>query len=250
MSSQSWDVQQYQESASFVPQLGTPLLQLLAPQKQEKILDLGCGDGKLTLEIKNYGCEVIGVDSSTEMVNAAQKLGLNTQVLSGDSLNFKEEFDAVFSNAALHWMVNKNQVVAGVYKALKPQGRFIGEFGGEGNIKHLVTVISDIFQDFPEFGEFKNPWYFPSVAEYSEILTETGFTVDHIELIPRPTPLKNGVIQWLRIFANGITNNLTKEQQEKFLKEAESRLYPLIYSEPEGWVADYVRLRFKAIKNS
>ena len=250
MSSQSWDVQQYQESASFVPQLGTPLLQLLAPQKQEKILDLGCGDGKLTLEIKNYGCEVVGIDSSIEMVNAAQKVGLNARVLSGDSLKFEEEFDAVFSNAALHWMVNKNQVVAGVYKALKPQGRFVGEFGGVGNIKHLVTVISAIFQDFPEFGQFTNPWYFPSLAEYSQVLTAAGFTVDYIELIPRPTPLKNGVIQWLKIFANGITNHLTNEQQERFLKEAETRLHPLIYSESEGWVADYVRLRFKAIKNS
>ena len=202
------------------------------------------------MKIKNYGCEVVGIDSSIEMVNAAQKLGLNARVLSGDSLNFEQEFNAVFSNPALHWMVHRDRVVSGVHRGLKPQGRFVGEFGGEGNIKHLVAVMSAIFQDFPEFGEFKNPWYFPSVAEYSEILTAAGFIVQYIELIPRPTPLKNGIVQWLKIFANGITNNLSKEQQEIFLKEAKTRLYPLIYSKSQGWVADYVRLRFKAIKNS
>lgn len=249
MSSQNWNVQNYQENADFVPRLGTPVVELLAPQNQEKILDLGCGDGKLTLEIQNYACQVVGVDSSSAMVSAAQKLGLDTRVLSGDSLNFSEEFDAVFSNAALHWMLNKQQVVQGVYQALKPQGRFVGEFGGEGNIKHLVAVMSAIFQDFPELGKFNNPWYFPSVEEYTKLLTAEGFTVEYIELIPRPTPLKNGIIEWLKIFANGITSHLNREQQELFLKEAEKRLYPLLYSESQGWVADYVRLRFRAVKS-
>ena len=248
MSSQNWDVQQYRENASFVPQLGIPVIELLAPQKGEKILDLGCGDGKLTLAIKKYGCNVLGIDSSITMVNAAKQLGLNAKVLSGESLNFNQEFDAVFSNAALHWMPNAHRVAAGVYQALKPNGRFVGEFGGQGNIQHLVNTMSAIFQDFPEFGEFKNPWYFPSVEEYSKVLTKAGFNIEYIELIPRPTPLSNGVNQWLKIFANGITSNLSNEQQEIFIKEAETRLYPLIFSESKGWVADYVRLRFKAVK--
>ena len=249
MNNQNWNVQEYKESASFVPQLGTPVMELLAPQKGEKILDLGCGDGKLTLEIKKCGCDVLAIDSSIAMVNAAKQLGLNAQILNGESLNFNQEFDAVFSNAALHWMTNSHQVAAGVYQALKPKGRFVGEFGGKGNIQDIVVTMSAIFQEFPEFGEFNNPWYFPSVAEYSKVLTKAGFNMEYIELIPRPTPLSNGITPWLKIFANGITNHLNKEQQEIFIKEAETRLYPLIFSETQGWVADYVRLRFKAIKN-
>ena len=250
MSHQSWDVSQYRESAGFVPQLGTPVIELLAPKATEKILDLGCGDGKLTLAIQQYGCQVLGIDSSREMVDAARKLGLQAQVLSGESLNFHQEFDGVFSNAALHWMLNTEQVVQGVYQALKPQGRFVGEFGGKGNIQHLVTVMSAIFQDYPELGKFKNPWYFPSVEAYSEILIKAGFTIEYIKLIPRPTLLSDGITQWLKIFANGITRDLSNRQQKMFFQEAEKRLYPLIFSESQGWVADYVRLRFKAVKKS
>ncbi len=250
MSHQSWDVAQYRESASFVPKLGTPVIELLAPQAAERILDLGCGDGKLTLAIQQYGCEVLGIDSSREMVNEARKLGLEAQVLSGESLNFNQEFDAVFSNAALHWMLNAEQVLQGVYQALKPQGRFVAEFGGQGNIQHLVTVMSAIFQDYPELGKFKNPWYFPSVEAYSEILIKAGFTIEYINLIPRPTLLRDGITQWLKIFANGIIRDLSDKQQEFFLKEAEKRLYRLIFSESQGWVADYVRLRFKAVKKA
>ncbi|HHP7232064.1 MAG TPA: class I SAM-dependent methyltransferase [Xenococcaceae cyanobacterium] len=250
MNQQNWQAQQYRKNASFVAQLGTPIIELLAPQKTEKILDLGCGDGKLTLAMQQYGCDVLGVDSSISMVKAAKQLGLNVRVLSGESLDFNQEFDAVFSNAALHWMTNLQQVVAKVYQALKPQGRFVGEFGGQGNIQCLVATISAIFQDFPEFGEFNNPWYFPSVVEYSEILTKAGFNVEYIELIPRPTPLSNGIVEWLQIFANGITSHLSKQQQQVFLQEAETRLRPLIFSETQGWVADYVRLRFKVIKNT
>ena len=248
MNSQNWNAQEYNTNAAFVAQLGNFVLEILAPKPGEKILDLGCGDGKLTLEIQKYGCQVLGIDSSEEMINATKKLGIEGKVISGDRLNFVAEFDAIFSNAALHWMLDKDKVVQGVYQALKPGGRFVGEFGGKGNINSVITVMLEVFQDFPKLGKFINPWYFPSVVEYAEVLDKAGFEIDYLELIPRPTPLKTGIRGWLKVFANGITNHLNSEEQEIFIDEVEKRLKPIIFSEDNGWIADYVRLRFKAKK--
>ena len=248
MNSQNWNAEEYNANAAFVAQLGNSVLEILDPQPGARILDLGCGDGKLTLEIQQYGCHVLGIDSSEEMVNATRKLGIEGRVISGDSLNFDREFDAVFSNAALHWMLEKDQVVQGVYRALKPDGHFVGEFGGKGNINSVITVISAVFEDFPELGKFSNPWYFPSVAEYAQVLDKAGFEINYLELIPRPTLLNTGIRGWLKVFAQGITNHLNSEEQEFFIDEVEKRLKQIIFSEENGWVADYVRLRFKATK--
>ena len=118
MNSQNWNAEEYNTNASFVAQLGNSVLEILAPKPGERILDLGCGDGKLTVEIQKYGCHVLGIDSSKEMINATRKLGIEAKIISGDSLNFNREFDAVFSNAALHWMLEKDQVAQRVYQAL------------------------------------------------------------------------------------------------------------------------------------
>ncbi len=249
MNSQNWNAEEYNANAAFVAQLGNSVLEILAPQPEERILDLGCGDGKLTRKIQKYGCHVLGIDSSEEMINATRKLGIKTKVISGDNLNFDQEFDAVFSNAALHWMLDKDQVVQGVYKALKPGGRFVGEFGGKGNITSVIMAISAVFEDFPELGKFSHPWYFPSVAEYSKVLDRAGFEINYLELIPRPTPLNTGIRGWLKVFAQGITDHLNSEKQEFFIHEVEKRLKPIIFSEENGWVADYVRLRFKTTKD-
>ena len=248
MNSQNWNAQEYNTNAAFVAQLGNFVLEILAPKPGEKILDLGCGDGKLTLEIQKYGCHVLGIDSSEDMINATKKLGIEGKVISGDRLNFVAEFDAIFSNAALHWMLDKDKVVQGVYQALKPGGRFVGEFGAKGNINSVLTAMSTVFQDFPNLGKFNNPWYFPSIAEYAEVLDKAGFEINYLELIPRPTPLKTGIRGWLKVFAQGITNHLKSEEQEFFINEVEKRLKPIIFSEENGWIADYVRLRFKATK--
>ena len=248
MNSQNWNAQEYNTNAAFVAQLGNFVLEILAPKPGEKILDLGCGDGKLTLEIQKYGCQVLGIDSSEEMINATKKLGIEGKVISGDRLNFVAEFDAIFSNAALHWMLDKDKVAQGVYQALKPGGRFVGEFGGKGNINSVLTAMSTVFQDFPNLGKFNNPWYFPSVVEYAEVLDKAGFEIDYLELIPRPTPLKTGIRGWLKVFAQGITNHLNYNQQYFFIDEVEKRLKPIIFSKKDGWVADYVRLRFKVTK--
>ena len=107
-----------------------PVVEWLNPQAGERILDLGCGDGALTLKLKALGCEVVGVDSSPELVHVAQALGLDARLMDGQNLQFKAEFDAVLTNAALHWMKQPDAVIQGVGQALKPGGRFVGEFGG------------------------------------------------------------------------------------------------------------------------
>ena len=248
MTKQNWNAEQYQKDASFVAQLGTPVLELLAPQSAEKILDLGCGDGRLTWQIQNRNCEVLGIDSSASMIAKAQEKGLKARVLSAEKIDYHRQFDAVFTNAVLHWVDDIDTVITNVYHALKTNGRFIGEFGGQGNIQALISQMSAIFQEFTEFGEFNNPWYFPSTEEFALVLEQKGFLVQYIELISRPTLLKSGIENWLEIFTNRISNHLSIEQKKIFITEVTKKLRPLIFSETKGWIADYVGIRFKAIK--
>lgn len=244
---QTWNADQYSHHAPFVATYGEQVLALLCPVEGQRILDLGCGDGFLTEKIQALGARIHGVDASTSMIRAAQKRGLSAEVTSGEALNFVDEFDAVFSNAALHWMKNSTEVISGVHRALKPKGRFIGEFGGEGNVRALVNAMETVFRHHPDFGEFINPWYFPSVGEYKAALENQGFVVDYIELIPRPTPLESGIVEWLKIFSNGITRHLSPSQMSSFLTEVEELLKPLLLVDNQ-WMADYVRLRFSASK--
>jgi trans-aconitate methyltransferase len=142
---QHWSPEQYARHARFVSTLGVPVIDLLSPKRGESILDLGCGDGVLTMKLMERGCTVVGVDSSAEMVAAAKLLGLNVHVIDEESLRFTSEFDAVFSNAALHWMKDPKNVIAGVWRSLKPGGRFVGEFGGYGNVATIVRAIESTF---------------------------------------------------------------------------------------------------------
>ncbi len=250
MNKQNWNAEKYQTEAAYVAQLGSPVVELLNPQVAEKILDLGCGDGTLTKQIADLGCQIVGVDSSPEMITLAEQKGLQAKVLAAEAVNHNQEFDAIFSNAVLHWVSDIELATSNVYRALKPGGRFVGEFGGQGNIQTLTSAISDVFSEHPQWGEFHNPWYFPSISQFSKVLDEAGFTVMYVELIPRPTPLKSGVDSWLAIFAEGITRNLDSTQKQLFRELVTSKLKPVLYSETNGWVADYVRIRFKAIKKA
>ena len=243
----SWDANKYNKHANFVSKLALPLIDLLEPKEGEKILDLGCGDGTLALEILKYGANVECVDLSQEMVKKAKEKGLDAKVMSATNLSYTNKFDAIFSNAVLHWVKDAKLAVKNIAKALKSGGRFITEFGGEGNVKAIVDAMQEVFKNNKEYKEFENPWYFPSVNEYKKLLEDEGFEVDYIKLIPRPTPIDD-ISNWLELFTNGLTKHLNKEQEQKFRDEVKKLLKPKLYNQKDGWVADYVRIRVKAVK--
>ncbi len=245
---QKWNSEKYAQDASFVSILGMPVVELLAPKSNETILDLGCGDGTLSKKLMSFGCNVTGVDFSESMISAAQKKGIHAFCMSGEKLTFNDEFDAVFSNAALHWMTDYNSVLKGVHSALKPDGRFVGEFGGIGNIASITTGIESVYQKIPELGIYQSPWFFPSVDEYKNALEQQRFVVEYIELIQRPTPLDSGITEWLKIFAEHAMSSMNDETKCDFLQNVEQQVKPILYTKENGWVADYVRLRFFARK--
>jgi len=248
MSNQNWNAKQYKDNASFVAEFGNSVLELLNPQPTEAILDLGCGDGALTEKISKITSDVIGIDSSESMIHAANGRGLDAYLMSGDSIEYKNRFDAVFTNAALHWIPDYQSVIKGVFIALKENGRFVGEFGGQGNIAILISAMKEVIENNPQMGTFKNPWYFPSSDEYKHHLENNGFEVKVIKLFSRPTPLKTGVKEWLKIFANHIISEMPIHLEDDFLNMTESIVKPKLFSDSTGWQADYVRLRFNAVK--
>ncbi len=243
---QHWNPTQYGKNARFVSDLGIPVVELLSPQPNERILDLGCGDGALTVKLVELGCTLVGVDSSAAMVEAAKTLGLEAYVLDGESLRFTDEFDAVFSNAALHWMKNPQRVIAGAWQALKPGGRFVGEFGGYGNVATIVTAIESELR--ARGVVVANPWFFPGAEEYKELLEASGFEVKSISLIPRPTLLPGDVGGWLETFAQPYTSALPANKRQSFTSEVVETLRSVLCDAGGKWSADYVRLRFFAKK--
>lgn len=222
------------------------MVELLAPRPGERILDLGCGDGALTERLVALGCEVVGVDGSPEQVAAARARGLDARVMDGQALAFDGAFDAVFSNAALHWMRRPGDVIAGVRRALVPGGRFVGEFGGHGCVARIVAALSDALAARGVDAAAWNPWYFPTDGEYRARLEAGGFAVRSIALIPRPTPLPGDVVGWLETFAQSFTAALPPAARQEFLVEVRERLRPQLCDASGAWTADYVRLRFAA----
>lgn len=174
---QSWNAKKYVDHAAFVANHGNPVVDLLDLKEGERILDLGCGDGTLTSQIEKSGANVHGVDSSSSVVDSAISRSLSAEAGSGDSLTYSDEFDAVFSNAALHWMTNYQSTIRYVYSALKPNGRFICELGGKSNVLSLVQAMDKVFSAHAELGKFIHPWFFPSAEFYQEQLEMAEFKV-------------------------------------------------------------------------
>jgi trans-aconitate methyltransferase len=242
-----WCAQGYAANARFVADLGSDVLALLAPQPGERILDLGCGDGALTARIAAAGADVVGVDGSPDMVRAAQGLGLKAQVMDGQRLTFEHAFDAVFSNAALHWMPDGAAVIAGVFRALKPGGRFVGEFGGHGNIAAIVTALTAVLTARGLDPARVRRWY-PTAERYAAMLRAGGFDVQYATLIPRPTHLPTGIAGWLDTFAVPLLGDLPVLDRAALMDEVATLLAPALRTDTGEWIADYVRLRFKASK--
>src|SRR5688572_2174064 len=245
---QKWDPATYSRNARFVSDLGSPVLELLAARRGERILDLGCGDGVLTKRLVDFGCEVVAVDSSAPQIEAARRLGLDARVMAAEELPFQDEFDAVFSNAVLHWITRADAMIAGVYRSLKPGGRFVAECGGHGCVNRIETALVEALDRRGLDGKARVPWYFPTPGDYATRLERAGFRVDSIALIPRPTPLPGDVIGWLETFAQNFTAALPEQQRRGYLEEVRSALEPRLCDARAGWVADYVRLRFFATK--
>ncbi|SRR6266496_3022240 len=250
MSVQTWNPAVYAANAGFVPALGQPVLDLLQPQPGERVLDLGCGDGVLTEKLAALGVHVVGVDSSEEMVASARKRGLDARLMDGTALTFENEFDAVFSNAVLHWVKDDpDAAIASAYRALRRPGRFVGEMGGHGCVAaiHLALTVGLERRGISN-ATHASPWYFPTVDDYTARLESAGFIAENVQLIPRPTPLPTGMRGWLETFANPFCAVLPKEERGNFLDDATKMLRPLLCDEQGRWTADYMRLRFVARK--
>ena len=244
---QVWNAEDYEKHARFVSDLAGPVLEWLQPQAGERILDLGCGDGVVTDELKRRGVSVLGVDISESLLAAAGARGVETRRMDGQKLAFDSAFDAVFSNAALHWMSDAGAVIEGIFRALKPGGRFVAEFGGHGNVAAVTTAMRATAGRRGGDAALAGPWFFPSVAVYREMLEERGFRVVRIGLFPRPTTLATGMIAWLKVFRRPFFAQYGAEE-DQVLSEVEALLAPSLRDARGNWTADYVRLRVEAVK--
>jgi len=249
-SSQNWNAAVYAENAHFVPELGQPVLDLLQPQPGERILDLGCGDGALTEKLVALGAHVVAVDNSSDMIAAARQRGLDARIMDARALTFENEFDAVFSNAALHWVKDDPDApVAGAFRALRAGGRFVGEMGGHACVGAItVALLAALERRGIGDGAAWIPWYFPTVDDYEIRLRRAGFAPRSVQLIPRPTSLPTGMRGWLETFANPFCAALPQSERGGFLDEVTALLKTVLCDSRGRWTADYIRLRFAAIK--
>jgi len=242
----SWNAKLYDHNHSFVSKYGSPLIELLAPTKGESILDLGCGTGDLANQIYEYGVNIIGMDQSQNMINQALKkyphLSFNVEDVL--EMEYQNQFDAVFSNATLHWIKKPKQALQGIFHSLKFGGRFVAEFGGLGNVQTITDeIIHQLKCEGMEYTSDQFPWYFPSIGEYAALMEEVGFYVPFAQHYDRPTPLdgENGLRNWIEMFAGNILVNQSEGTKERIMTNVEKNLRNTLYKDGQ-WVADYKRI--------
>ena len=245
---QDWNAEDYGDKLRFITDMGLPLLEILKPEPGERILDLGCGDGALTKLLVEAGAEVVGIDASTDMIEVAKAEGLDAHVMDAHHLPYDTEFDAVLSNAALHWMPQPDLVSGGVFKALKPGGRYVAEFGGHENVKNERYALNAVRNAWGLGEDEVNPWYFPTAEVHKACLERAGFTVHDIEVYDRPTPMTDRMVIWLENFGKAFVDSVPDSDQRRFFEEAEGVLAPLGQNDDGTWTIDYVRCRFSASK--
>lgn len=248
--SSQWNAADYGRNGAFVPALGLPVVALLDPKAGEHILDLGCGDGTLTQALVDAGAIVTAVDASADMVAAARARGLDAAVADGENLLFINAFDAVFSNAALHWMLDSDAVAAGVFRALKSGGRFVGEMGGAGNVRAMRAALNAELEARGYALPGGDQQWYPSCQEFGAIYGAAGFEDINARLIDRPTPLPAGPQGWFRTFRSGYCDVVGVPEAERaaLFDAAAERLPAAMQGEDGVWLADYVRLRFSMRK--
>jgi SAM-dependent methyltransferase len=246
---QTWNPETYEQNAAFVPGLGAGVLEWLAAQPGERILDLGCGDGQLTERIAASGASVTAIDASPQMVAAARARGVAAQEGTAESLPYADQsFDAVFSNAVLHWVHKQDEMMKQVHRVLRPGGRFVAEMGGHGNIAAIRVAFAAVLAryGYADLGDRDN--YYPTAETYTRRLQQHGFTVARIHFFPRPTPLPaSGMNGWLNTFCRGTLDVLPEPLRDTVVEETVALLAPALRDEEGHWTADYVRLRFIAI---
>ncbi len=249
----TWNVDLYNKKHAFVYQHGEELIKILNPKKGEIILDLGCGSGQLANEISKSGAEVIGIDSSNEMIAEVKTKYPNLQffVKNASNFQFKKPFDTIFSNAVLHWVIDGENAILSMNKNLKIGGRIVVEFGGKGNVK---TIIRSVKKTLNERGYMKNSntqiWYFPSISEYTSILEKNGFEVEYAHLYDRPTELadnENGIKDWIEMFGSSFFSDIPSQEKSAILEEVQNNVKEKCFINGK-WYADYKRIRILARK--
>lgn len=248
MTTTTWDPHRYQDKHSFVWRYGASLLELLDPRPGERILDLGCGTGQLTAQIAHSGAQVTGLDNSPAMLEEARKHNPNLTFVLADAAAFRlpAAFDAVFSNAVLHWVKDASGAAASIAAALLPGGRFVAELGGKGNIASVQAALRAVFG--PSADE-RSPWYYPSIGEYASILEQHGLEVREARLFDRPTDLEgpDGLADWLRLFCQVYLGGLSADREKEAVREIAAHLRPTHFRDGV-WTIDYRRLRIVAVK--
>lgn len=246
----AWNADLYKEKHAFVFQYGNGLIEWLQPEAGEKILDLGCGTGELTAQLAAGGAQVTGIDSSASMIASARQHfpGVTFEVADGTSFSLPEQFDAIFSNATLHWIREKEQVAARMYRHLRSGGRLVLEMGGKGNVNDILQALEKAMQ---QRGYTYQPfWYFPSVGEYTSLLEQNGFRVNQVHYFDRDTELAdpdNGIIEWIEMFGNHFFKEVPEQDKQAILQEAQESLRATNFRNGK-WYTKYVRLRVKAEK--
>ena len=250
--SQQWNPNLYDQSHQFVSQYGEGILAYLQPKKGERILDIGCGTGDLTQQIAQQGIEVIGIDSSAEMIKRAEEKfpSISFYKMDAKHIAFKQSFDAIFSNAVFHWIREKEQVIQQLHKVLKKGGRLVAEFGGKDNVGNLIATMKTVLAERGHtIRDSFHPWYFPSIGEYTSLLEQYQFRVLHAEHFDRWTPLNGemGMRKWFLMFGDYFFQNISLAEQELIFEEVEERLRGEHYQDGV-WYADYKRIRVVAVK--
>ena len=247
-----WNPDLYDKKHSFVSEYGNNLIELLKPQNDENILDLGCGTGDLAHQIYQQCPNVVGIDKSNQMVNQANEkypyISFSTQDIT--NFSYSESFDAIFSNATMHWIKQPEKALENIYKSLKPGGRFVAEFGGKHNVQTITDeVIHQIQEENINYDSKHFPWYFPSIGEYTTLMERMGFTVTFAEYFDRPTPLigEEGLNNWIQMFSNEIFEGLNENTKQNIIKNTENNLKSVLH-DGETWIADYKRIRVVGVK--
>lgn len=245
---QRWSPELYNTKAKFVGDLANEAVDMLNIQNGERVLDLGCGDGYLSQKLVDKGATVVGADFSPELVMTARERGIDARHYNGEELDFENEFDGAFSNAAMHWMKRADAVAQGIFRALKSGGRFVGEFAGKENAEIIRTAVHAALDDRGFNSSQIDPWYLPDETEYRAVLENAGFAVEHLSLFDRPVVIDYHVSDWIKTFGSPYLALLSESQKEDLLAEVTEKIRPKLCDSNGKWTIDYTRIRFLAVK--